>query len=122
MSLNSIALEQYNKGKTLNSTGNVVLGIGLGLILYRVWETYDSTQNNQISIKTAEYESSSIPKIILISVLVLSTTGVVFKISGKSNVKKSVSIYNSTLATSSYFKPEYSIKVNGNGLGLAVSF
>jgi hypothetical protein len=124
MSLNSIALEQYNKGKKLSSSGNVILGVGLGLILFRVWEVYEQTQNNQLFINEnySQSDESRRAKLIIISGLVLSATGIILKISGKSNIKKSVSTYNSTLATANYFKPEYSIKVNGNGLGLAVSF
>jgi hypothetical protein len=124
MNLNSFALEQYNKGKTLNSTGNVSLGIGIGLILFRFWEVYDQTQNNQTVNYDNNYESnqSSRAKIILISGLVLSATGIVLKVSGKNEVKKSIATYNASLATAYYKKPDYSIKINGNGLGLMVSF
>ena len=61
-------------------------------------------------------------KPMILTGIALLAVGLTLKLTGAGQVKKSVSTYNSTLATANYFKPEYSIKVNGNSLGLAVSF
>jgi hypothetical protein len=37
--------------------------------------------------------------------------------------KKGINLYNSSLnSTSSYFKPEFKIIANGNGIGLSMNF
>lgn len=123
MKINTLALKQYNTGKILNSIGTVSLGIGTGFILYRVLVVSDLEDNkNNISsgYPATEYKSDGKPMIL--TGVALLAVGLTLKLTGAGQVKKSVSTYNSTLATANYFKPEYSIKVNGNGLGLAVSF
>ena len=53
----------------------------------------------------------------------IAVIGIPIAIKASKNIRKGVELYNSSLkSTTSHFQPEYTIIVNGNGIGLAMHF
>lgn len=121
MKTNSYVLDDYNSGKTLQTLGNISLGLGIGLFVGGGLSNLSKA--NKASDNTNPYaaptESKGSPKP-LIAGIVLAIIAIPLKICGSSKIKKSVEVYNDKpTAFNQKQNIELNIIASQHGIGLS---
>jgi hypothetical protein len=113
MSINTDALQLYNKGIRKNKSGKALLGSGIGLSVAGLG-----------MLIAGSILSGSLPKAggaVLGCGLAMTGGGIALKIIGKKQVRKAVDLYN-TGSISQNYKPEIYLGAALNGVKLTVNF
>jgi len=106
---NSDALELYNSGKMLCSTGEIFSYAGLGIILIAA-----VVESKEI------YTDNSAAIVGIIGGVACLATSMTVTFTGRSKIKKSVALYNSSLQNQQTYK--IGIGLNQNGIAFTMNF
>jgi hypothetical protein len=131
------ALRRYNRGQSLNRTGNILLigglciAVGGGVIAlttpfdmqYEYADLryeYTEWNSNTYKIHYSNKRETELGYWIIGAGAVMSITGITLKMTGSIPVKKSVRFYNGSL--NSISRAEFKFDFTGNGVRLALTF
>jgi len=118
---NSLALDEYDKGKVLVDVGNVALAGGIGLIIGGgINNLNKASSTNTNSYYSREKKGSPA---IIIAGIVIGCISIPLKIIGRNTIKSSIDTYNGKTNTSSRIKDANLILFSKNNIvGLCYKF
>lgn len=109
MITNSDALELYNSGKNLCTSGEIIAGAGLGIILIAA-----------VVENKGNFKDNSAAMVGVIGGAACLATSMTVTFTGRSKIKKSVALYNSGIQNQQSYKID--VGINQNGIAFTMNF